>query len=39
MVDKYNINYSTLRQQLQKNKCKINGIDYYYEVNFNKKME
>ena len=39
MVDKYGINYSTLRQQLQKNNCKINGVEYYYEVNFDKKME
>ena len=32
---KYGINYSTLRQQLQKNNCIINGINYYYEANFN----
>lgn len=29
----YGINYSTLRQQLQKNNCKINGINYFYETN------
>ena len=39
LVDKYGINYSTLRRQLQHNNCVINGIEYYYEVNFNKKME
>ena len=31
----YGINYSTLRKQLQNNNCKINGINYYYEVDFN----
>lgn len=30
---KYGINYSTLRQQLRKNNCKINGVNYYYETN------
>lgn len=39
MVDKYGINYSTLKKQLQNNNCKINGVEYYYEINFNKKVE
>lgn len=39
MVYMYNINYSTLKQQLQNNHCIINDIEYYYEANFNKKME
>lgn len=39
LVDKYGINYSTLRKQLQHDNCVINGIEYHYEVNFNKEME
>lgn len=39
MVDKYGINYSTLRKQLQNDNCIINGVKYYYEINFNKEME
>ena len=39
LVDKYNIKYSTLKCKLQNNNCKIGDINYYYEVNFSKKME
>lgn len=39
LVDKYGINYSTLRKYLQHDNCVINGIEYHYEVNFNKEME
>ena len=39
LVDKYNIKYSTLKCKLQNNNCKIGGINYYYEINFSKKME
>ncbi len=31
--NKYNINYSTLKRQLQNNNCIINGIEFYYEIN------
>lgn len=39
LVDRYGINYSTLKKSLQHNNCVINGINYYYETNFNKEME
>ena len=32
LVEKYDINYSTLKYKLQNNKCVINGIDYHYET-------
>jgi hypothetical protein len=35
LVDKYNIKYSTLKYKLQNNNCKIGGINYYYDNNFN----
>ena len=38
MTDKYSIKYSTLKQQLQKNKCYINGINFHYETYTNKKI-
>ena len=39
LVEKYNIKYSTLKSKLQNNNCKIGDINYYYEINFSKKME
>jgi hypothetical protein len=32
LVEKYGINYSTLKYKLQNNKCVINGIYYHYET-------
>ena len=39
LIEKYNIKYSTLKYKLQNNNCKIDNINYYYEINFSKKME
>lgn len=38
LVGRYNIKYSTLKSKLQKNNCIIDGINYYYEINFKKEM-
>lgn len=38
LVGRYNIKYSTLKSKLQKNNCIIDGINYYYDINFKKEM-